>query len=57
MWNCIARYEKIKGLPEAFDSPGVGSNYSVKYVEKTNKAIQEFQVWPVGLIVCQLIDI
>ena len=53
----FARYEKIKGLPEAFDSPGVGSNYSVKYVEKTNKAIQEFQVWPVGLIVCQLIDI
>ena len=45
----FARYEKIKGLPEAFDSPGVGSNYSVKYVEKTNKAIQEFKVWPVGL--------
>eukprot|EP00092_Neocalanus_flemingeri_P008890 GFUD01009565.1.p1 GENE.GFUD01009565.1~~GFUD01009565.1.p1 ORF type:complete len:446 (+),score=143.96 GFUD01009565.1:93-1430(+) len=37
------RYDKIKGLPEAFDTPGVGSNYSVKYVEKTQKAIQEFK--------------
>ena len=38
------QYEKIKGLPEAFDTPGVGSNYSVKYVEKTRKAIENFQV-------------
>ena len=38
------RYDKIKGLPEAFDTPGVGSNYSSKYVEKTHKAIKEFQV-------------
>ena len=38
------RYEKIKGLPEAFDTPGVGSNYSVKYVEKTKKAIEDFKV-------------
>merc|ERR1719318_789028 len=37
------RYEKIKGLPEAFDTPGVGSNYSVKYVEKTQKAIEDFK--------------
>jgi len=37
------RYDKIKGLPEAFDTPGVGSNYSVKYVEKTRKAIENFQ--------------
>jgi len=37
------RYDKIKGLPEAFDTPGVGSNYSVKYVEKTKKAIDEFK--------------
>ena len=40
----INRYEKIKGLPEAFDTPGVGSNYSVSYVEKTRKAIEEFKV-------------
>jgi len=37
------RYDKIKGLPEAFDTPGVGSNYSVHYVEKTTKAIEEFK--------------
>jgi len=34
------RYEKIKGLPEAFETPGVGSNYSPLYVEKTAKAIK-----------------
>jgi NADPH-dependent 2,4-dienoyl-CoA reductase/sulfur reductase-like enzyme len=39
------RYDKIKGLPEAFDTPGVGSNYSVKYVEKTHNAIQQFKVF------------
>ena len=38
------QYDKIKGLPEAFDTPGVGSNYSVKYVEKTKKAIENFKV-------------
>ena len=37
------RYDKIKGLPEAFDTPGVGSNYSPLYVEKTAKAIREFK--------------
>jgi len=37
------RYERIKGLPEAFDTPGVGSNYSVKYVEKTTEAIKNFK--------------
>ena len=37
-------YEKVKGLPEAFDFPGVGSNYSPKYVSKTRKAIEEFEV-------------
>jgi len=47
-WLVIAtglqlRYDKIKGLPEAFDTPGVGSNYSSKYVEKTKKAIDEFK--------------
>ena len=40
----IDRYEKIKGLPEAFDTPGVGSNYSVSYVGKTKKAVDEFKV-------------
>ena len=38
------RCDKIKGLPEAFDTPGVGSNYIRQHVEKTNKAIQDFQV-------------
>ena len=38
----FSRYDKIKGLPEAFDTPGVGSNYSYKYVEKTQRAIKEF---------------
>jgi len=37
------RYDKIKGLPEAFDTPGVGSNYSAKYVEKTLEAIEKFK--------------
>lgn len=37
------RYEKIKGLPEAFDTPGVGSNYSSKYVGKTQAALRDFK--------------
>jgi len=37
------RYDKIKGLPEAFDTPGVGSNYSVDYVEKTQAALKNFK--------------
>ncbi|NXN12757.1 SQOR protein, partial [Indicator maculatus] len=37
------QYEKIKGLPEGFDHPKIGSNYSVHTVEKTWKAIQEFK--------------
>ncbi|KAJ8393106.1 hypothetical protein AAFF_G00067890 [Aldrovandia affinis] len=36
-------YEKIKGLPEAFEHPRIGSNYSVKTVEKTWKALQDFK--------------
>ncbi|KAJ8252444.1 hypothetical protein COCON_G00217560 [Conger conger] len=36
-------YEKIKGLPEAFEHPKIGSNYSVKTVEKTWKALQDFK--------------
>uniref|UniRef100_A0A8C3PJU8 Sulfide:quinone oxidoreductase, mitochondrial n=1 Tax=Calidris pygmaea TaxID=425635 RepID=A0A8C3PJU8_9CHAR len=36
-------YEKIKGLPEGFDHPKIGSNYSVHTVEKTWKALQDFK--------------
>ncbi|KAG9341291.1 hypothetical protein JZ751_019393 [Albula glossodonta] len=36
-------YEKIKGLPEGFEYPKIGSNYSVKTVEKTWKALQDFK--------------
>ncbi|EAW77331.1 hCG2001986, isoform CRA_i [Homo sapiens] len=36
-------YEKIKGLPEGFAHPKIGSNYSVKTVEKTWKALQDFK--------------
>nr|XP_020645730.1 sulfide:quinone oxidoreductase, mitochondrial [Pogona vitticeps] len=36
-------FEKIKGLPEGFNSPKIGSNYSVHTVEKTWKALQGFQ--------------
>ncbi|KAJ3595897.1 hypothetical protein NHX12_002309 [Muraenolepis orangiensis] len=35
--------KKIKGLPEAFDHPKIGSNYSVQTVEKTWKALQNFK--------------
>uniref|UniRef100_A0A2K6G8E3 Sulfide:quinone oxidoreductase, mitochondrial n=1 Tax=Propithecus coquereli TaxID=379532 RepID=A0A2K6G8E3_PROCO len=36
-------YEKIKGQPEGFVHPKIGSNYSVKTVEKTWKALQDFK--------------
>uniref|UniRef100_A0A8B9LI09 Sulfide:quinone oxidoreductase, mitochondrial n=1 Tax=Astyanax mexicanus TaxID=7994 RepID=A0A8B9LI09_ASTMX len=36
-------YEKIKGLPEAFEHPKIGSNYSLQTVEKTWKALQDFK--------------
>ncbi|XP_028814423.1 sulfide:quinone oxidoreductase, mitochondrial isoform X2 [Denticeps clupeoides] len=36
-------YEKIKGLPEGFEHPKIGSNYSVKTVENTWKALQNFK--------------
>ncbi|NWS87437.1 SQOR protein, partial [Toxostoma redivivum] len=36
-------YEKIKGLPEGFDHPKIGSNYSVQTVEKTWRALQDFK--------------
>ncbi|NXX67490.1 SQOR protein, partial [Spizella passerina] len=35
-------YEKIKGLPEGFNHPKIGSNYSVQTVEKTWRALQDF---------------
>lgn len=52
------KYEMIKGLPEAFDTPGVGSNYSDKYVGKTQTALREFKggnavfTFPTGAIKC-----
>lgn len=36
-------YEKIKGLPEGFNFPRIGSNYSVTFVEKTWRALQDFE--------------
>ncbi|NWX29106.1 SQOR protein, partial [Notiomystis cincta] len=36
-------YEKIKGLPEGFNHPKIGSNYSAQTVEKTWKALQDFK--------------
>lgn len=34
---------QIKGLPEAFETPGVSSNYDLRYVNQTWKSIQEFK--------------
>ena len=34
---------QIKGLPEGFAHPKIGSNYSVRTVEKTWKALQDFK--------------
>lgn len=34
---------QIKGLPDAFNSPGVCSNYSVETVTKTAKALENFK--------------
>ncbi|NXX25825.1 SQOR protein, partial [Nicator chloris] len=36
-------YEKIKGLPEGFKHPKIGSNYSAQTVEKTWKALHDFK--------------
>ncbi|XP_063053159.1 sulfide:quinone oxidoreductase, mitochondrial [Engraulis encrasicolus] len=36
-------YERIKGLPEGFDHPKIGSNYSQKTVQKTWRALQDFR--------------
>ncbi|XP_043929295.1 sulfide:quinone oxidoreductase, mitochondrial [Protopterus annectens] len=37
------QFEKVKGLPEGFGCPKIGSNYSVHTVEKTWKALQDFK--------------
>ncbi|KAG8440527.1 hypothetical protein GDO86_006321 [Hymenochirus boettgeri] len=37
------QFEKVKGLPEGFNYPKIGSNYSVKTVEKTWKALHDFK--------------
>lgn len=37
------QFEKVKGLPEAFNYPKIGSNYSVKTVDKTWRALQDFK--------------
>ncbi|KAK7891047.1 hypothetical protein WMY93_023010 [Mugilogobius chulae] len=36
-------FEKIKGLPEAFEHPKIGSNYSIQTVDKTWKALKDFK--------------
>lgn len=36
------RFDKIKGLPEAFETPGVCSNYSPHTVGKTFEALKKF---------------
>ncbi|MBN3290123.1 SQOR protein, partial [Polypterus senegalus] len=36
-------YEKIKGLPEGFKYPKIGSNYSVQTVDKTWNALKNFK--------------
>ncbi|XP_044294763.1 sulfide:quinone oxidoreductase, mitochondrial isoform X2 [Varanus komodoensis] len=36
-------YEKVKGLPDGFKFPKIGSNYSIHTVEKTWKALQDFK--------------
>ncbi|XP_045616214.2 sulfide:quinone oxidoreductase, mitochondrial isoform X2 [Procambarus clarkii] len=36
-------YHQIKGLPDAFETPGVCSNYSPLYVNKTLKSLESFR--------------
>lgn len=36
-------FEKVKGLPAAFETPGVCSNYSPLYVNKTLQALKNFK--------------
>uniref|UniRef100_A0A1I7XZP7 Sulfide:quinone oxidoreductase, mitochondrial n=1 Tax=Steinernema glaseri TaxID=37863 RepID=A0A1I7XZP7_9BILA len=37
------RYDMVKGLPEALDTPGVCSIYHPKYAQKTFKELERFQ--------------
>jgi len=37
------KYEMVKGLPEALETPGVCSNYHQDYVKKTFPSIQNFK--------------
>ena len=37
------RYENVKGLVDALQTPGVCSNYAYEHVGKTWKAIQDFK--------------
>ncbi|XP_078386336.1 sulfide:quinone oxidoreductase, mitochondrial [Cetorhinus maximus] len=37
------QYDKIKGLPDGFNDTKIGSNYSVNFVEKTWRALQDFR--------------
>ncbi|XP_061891973.1 sulfide:quinone oxidoreductase, mitochondrial-like isoform X2 [Entelurus aequoreus] len=39
----VVEPSEIKGLPEGFDHPKIGSNYSVETVEKTWAALQNFK--------------
>ena len=36
-------YLQIKGLPDAFDTPGVCSNFTVHTVTQTLKAMEDFK--------------
>ena len=42
--DCVPKYWRRNCPLSIILPPGVGSNYSVKYVEKTKKAIQVFKV-------------
>lgn len=37
------KYNQIKGLPEAFNTLGVCSNYSALYVDKTLECLKNFK--------------
>ncbi|PAV62564.1 hypothetical protein WR25_00179 isoform J [Diploscapter pachys] len=56
--GCRLRYDKIKGLPEGLDAPGVCSNYSPSYCEKTYREVMQFKsgncvfTFPNGPIKC-----
>uniref|UniRef100_S4RE51 Sulfide:quinone oxidoreductase, mitochondrial n=1 Tax=Petromyzon marinus TaxID=7757 RepID=S4RE51_PETMA len=39
----VLTYIKVRGLPEAFEEAGIGSNYSHLCVDKTWRALQDFR--------------